>query len=88
MSLRKWFSFQAIQKYMASGFCGFDKEGSPIKVELFGHLDMSGLMHASKRTDLEKAMLLHCETCIKLCKEQTIKVSIYGESKVKVIFKK
>ena len=25
---------------MTGGFCGFDKEGSPIRVELFGYLDM------------------------------------------------
>lgn len=35
-------SFQVIKKYMTGGFCGHDKDGSPIRVELYGHLDLKG----------------------------------------------
>jgi hypothetical protein len=34
--------FQVIKNYLTGGFCGHDKEGSPIRVELYGHLDLKG----------------------------------------------
>ena len=34
------FLLKVLKDYLTGGFCGFDKEGSPIRVELFGYLDM------------------------------------------------
>ena len=66
--------FQVLQKYLAGGLCGYDKEGSPVRVELFGYLDMKGLMYSATRTDLQKAKLQHCEMAREMCERQTKKV--------------
>ena len=42
---------------MPGGFAGFDKDGSPILVELFGHLDYKGMIYSAKRVDIEKTKL-------------------------------
>lgn len=56
---------EVIQKYLAGGFLGHAKDGSSLRVELYGRLDMKGLMNSVKKSDLEKTKLLHCETTIK-----------------------
>ncbi|XP_060563031.1 retinal-binding protein-like isoform X3 [Ruditapes philippinarum] len=50
-----------IKNYLTGGFCGHDKEGSPIRVELYGHLDLKGIMASVKKSDLEKTKILQCE---------------------------
>ena len=67
-----------INKYLPGGLCGFDKDGSPIKIELFGYLDMKGIMYSTKKSDLEKSKLLQCEKTIDLWNEQSIRVSGRG----------
>ncbi|KAK2169108.1 hypothetical protein LSH36_12g14038 [Paralvinella palmiformis] len=62
---------EVLQKYLAGGLCGFDKEGSPVSIERYGYLDMKGLMCSSKKSDLEKTKLRHCEQIVKQLEEQT-----------------
>ncbi|WAR03476.1 RALB-like protein [Mya arenaria] len=50
-----------VKRYLTGGFCGHDKDGSPIRVELYGHLDMKGLMASCRRSDLEKTKVMQCE---------------------------
>ena len=69
-------SVQVIQDYLTGGFCGVDKQGSPIRVELFGRLDMKGLMKSCRKSDLEKSKLLQCEQIKQMWQEQSRKVSI------------
>nr|UXK97102.1 retinal-binding protein [Haliotis fulgens] len=38
-----------LQKYLTGGFCGYDKEGSPVRVERYGRLDMKGIMFSCKK---------------------------------------
>ncbi|XP_060563038.1 retinal-binding protein-like isoform X4 [Ruditapes philippinarum] len=52
---------EVIKNYLTGGFCGHDKEGSPIRVELYGHLDLKGIMASVKKSDLEKTKILQCE---------------------------
>ena len=63
-----------LKKYLTGGFCGHDKEGSPVRVELYGHLDMKGLMYSAKKVDLERTKLLQCELTLRDWKEQSKKV--------------
>lgn len=56
---------QVLKKYMSGGNVGHDKEGSPVRVELFGHLDMKGLMYSARKSDLEKVKLKQCEQHLK-----------------------
>ena len=65
---------QVLKKYLTGGFCGHDKEGSPVRVELYGHLDMKGLMYSAKKVDLEKTKLLQCELTVRDWQEQSGKV--------------
>ncbi|KAL5016996.1 hypothetical protein ScPMuIL_006585 [Solemya velum] len=64
---------EVIQKYLTGGFCGFDKEGAPVRIELYGRLDLKGLMCSVKKSDLEKTKLLECERSTKMCEEQSKK---------------
>lgn len=61
---------EVIKKYLTGGFCGHDKEGSPIRVELYGHLDMKGIMASVRKSDLEKTKLLQCEWTVKDWEEE------------------
>jgi len=64
---------QVLKEYLTGGFVGHDKDGSPIRVELYGHLDMKGIMYSAKKIDLEKMKIVQCETTVRDWKEQSIK---------------
>ena len=65
---------QVLQKYLPGGFCGFDKEGAPVYIELYGHLDMKGILYSAKKLNIEKTKLLQGEETTRLLNEQTKKV--------------
>lgn len=65
---------QVLQKYFTGGFCGYDKEGSPVRIELFGYLDMKGIIYSTRKVDLEKTKLYQCETTVKDWAAQSVKV--------------
>nr|CAG4719772.1 RALBP [Leptochiton asellus] len=65
---------EVLQKYLTGGFCGHDKDGSPIRVEPYGHLDMKGIMYSTKKSDLEKTKLLQCEYTVADWREQSKKL--------------
>ena len=51
-----------------------DKEGSPVRVELFGYLDMKGLMCSCRKSELEKTKLRQCETIVRMWKDKSKEV--------------
>ena len=59
---------------MPGGFCGYDKEGSPVLIELYGYTDMKGILYSCKRSDIEKTKLLLGEQVTSLLELQTKKV--------------
>ena len=61
-------------KYLAGGYIGYDKEGSPVYVDLVGQLDMRGLMRSAKKSDLLKTLLWRMEKLMVMLREQSIKV--------------
>lgn len=65
---------KVIQEYLTGGICGHDREGSPVRVEMFGYLDMRGLMASTRQSDLEKTKLLQCENIVKDWREQSKKM--------------
>lgn len=65
---------QVLRKYLTGGFCGHARDGSPVRVEPFGRLDMKGLMCSVKKSDLEKAKIQQCEWTVKDWEEQSKKV--------------
>ena len=65
---------QVLLKYLPGGFAGYDREGSPLRIEAYGHLDVKGILYSVKKIDLEKTkMLLGEEVMLKL-KMQSEKV--------------
>ena len=65
-----------LQHYLPGGFAGFDKEGSPVLIELFGSLDVKGLLYSSRKVDIEKTKLLLGERVMKLLDDQSEKVTL------------
>ena len=74
-------------KHFPGGTPGFDKDGSPIAIELFGHYDFKGLMLSTKRSDLEKLKLYQCEAVADILKVQSEKVVSLGFPLVWVTWK-
>ena len=68
------FYAQVLQKYMPGGFCGYDKDGSPILIELYGYMDMKGILHSAKKSDIEKTKLLLGEKVMMDLESQSKKV--------------
>ncbi|XP_059168234.1 retinal-binding protein-like [Physella acuta] len=66
---------EVLKKYMTGGQCGHDKDGSPIRVELFGQLDMKGLMYSARKVDMEKVKLKQCEGHLKDWQEMSLKLN-------------
>ena len=69
---------QVIQKYLAGGTCGFDKEGSPLRFELFGHLDLYGLLYSCKKSDLVRTKVQQCEHFVKMIEQKSKQVNIFN----------
>ncbi|CAH1802359.1 unnamed protein product [Owenia fusiformis] len=65
---------EVIQKYLTGGLLGYDKEGSPIRVEKYGQLDMKGIMYSVKQEDLIKSKLYHNELVVREWEKQTKKL--------------
>ncbi|KAK7499112.1 hypothetical protein BaRGS_00009659 [Batillaria attramentaria] len=69
--LKEYTCPEVLKKYLTGGFCGHDKEGSPVRVELYGYLDMKGIMYSAKKIDLEKAKIVECETIVQDWRQQS-----------------
>ncbi|GFR58752.1 SEC14-like protein 2 [Elysia marginata] len=63
--LTDWEPPEVLRKYMTGGSVGHDKEGSAVRVELYGRLDMKGLMYSCRRQDMEKFKLMQNEMLVK-----------------------
>lgn len=65
---------KVLAEYFPGGYCGYDRDGSPLCVELFGRYDMKGLMLSTRRSDLERLKLFQCEMVTEECKRQSEKL--------------
>lgn len=73
--LTDWEPPEVLTKYMTGGFVGHDKEGSAVRVELYGRLDMKGLMFSCKRQDMERFKLMQNEQLVKDWEEMSRKLN-------------
>lgn len=64
---------EVLCKYLTGGFCGHAKDGSPVRVEPYGRLDMKGLMCSVRKSDLEKAKIQQCEGTVRDWQEESKK---------------
>lgn len=71
--LKEYTPPEVLRKYLTGGFCGHARDGSPVRVELFGNLDIKGLMLSTRKSDLEKTKLLQCEWTVQYWEEQSKK---------------
>lgn len=79
-----------LQKYLTGGFCGHARDGSPVRVEPYGRLDIKGLMCSVRKSDLEKAKIQQCEwTVLDWQKEsqKVIKGSLSRQNVAKAVLK-
>lgn len=53
--LDDWVVPDILAKYLTGGHCGFDKEGNPVWIDPFGHLDLKGKFYPKtiKLTDVQ-----------------------------------
>ncbi|XP_077996016.1 SEC14-like protein 2 [Glandiceps talaboti] len=58
---RTWKDPEVLDKYLVGGICGYDKGGSPIWLEPFGHLDPKGLIYSAKSSDILKSKIVLSE---------------------------
>ncbi|XP_039188544.1 SEC14-like protein 2 [Crotalus tigris] len=72
--IKEWKAPEVIQKYMAGGTCGFDREGCPVQYEIVGTLDPKGLLYSASKQDLLKNKFQDCESLREICNEQTQKL--------------
>ncbi|XP_048763244.2 retinal-binding protein-like [Ostrea edulis] len=71
--LQKYQQPEVLQKYLTGGFCGHAKDGSPVRIEPYGRLDMKGIMCSVKKSDLEKAKIQQCERTLRDWKAESKK---------------
>jgi len=67
---------QVLLKYLPGGFAGYDREGAPVRVEAYGHLDVKGILYSVKKVDIEKTKMLLGEQVMKKLKAQSAKVRL------------
>ena len=59
--IQDWEAPLVLQKYYPGGFCGFDKEGSPVWIIPFGKADMKGRKTSNiKKTSTSISGMLAC----------------------------
>ena len=67
-------SVQVLLKYFPGGVIGVDKEGSPVRVCLFGKADMQGLMRSATKSEFEKYQFWVCEVLLSRCRASSRQV--------------
>lgn len=78
-SLKTWQPPEAIAKYQPSGTTGYDKDGAPVIVVVFGGLDIVGMLHSAAKQDLIRATVQILERNMDLSAKT-------GQNQVCVIF--
>ncbi|CAD5120714.1 DgyrCDS9273 [Dimorphilus gyrociliatus] len=66
---------EVIKRYSATGLFPTSKDGYPFQWELFGRLDMKGLMYSCKKSDLEMNTISQAYKMEKYCRQQTVKMN-------------
>lgn len=65
---------EVLLKYMTGGIGCFDREGSPVRIEKFGNLDIKGMVHSCHPRDLERLKLYEMESVSLLMRQQSAKL--------------
>ncbi|KAG9353537.1 hypothetical protein JZ751_011653 [Albula glossodonta] len=68
-----WQPPEVIQRYLAGGMCGYDKEGSPIWYDVIGPLDPKGLLLSASKQDFLRCKIRDTETLQRECRLQSQK---------------
>ncbi|KAJ6659095.1 hypothetical protein lerEdw1_019398 [Lerista edwardsae] len=70
----EWKAPEVIEKYLAGGMCGFDREGSPVLYEMVGTMDAKGLLFSASKQDFIKKKFQDCEIMWRFCDQMTEKL--------------
>ncbi|XP_061589984.1 SEC14-like protein 2 [Cololabis saira] len=72
--LSDWKPPEVIEKFVAGGMCGYDREGSPIWYDVIGPLDPKGLLLSATKQDFMKTKIRHTEMLHRECRRQSEKL--------------
>ncbi|CAH1800708.1 unnamed protein product [Owenia fusiformis] len=72
--LDTWKPPEVIQKYYTGGLAGFDKEGCPVWIDPYGHIDIRGLTRSVKSSDVKRYGIYLAETIFSYFASQTEKL--------------
>ncbi|XP_029920769.1 SEC14-like protein 2 [Myripristis murdjan] len=69
-----WKPPEVIEKYVAGGMCGYDREGSPVWYDIIGPLDPKGLMMSATKQDFMRTKIRDTEMLHRECRRQSEKL--------------
>ena len=71
-------SIQVVRLYEPSGFCGHDREGSPVWYHIIRGLDLKGLLLSVSKQELLRFNFWSLELLLRDCEQQSQKVGVLG----------
>lgn len=71
-------SIQVVRLYEPSGFCGHDREGSPVWYHIIRGLDLKGLLLSVSKQELLRFNFWSLELLLRDCEQQSQKVGVPG----------
>ncbi|XP_016343243.1 SEC14-like protein 2 isoform X2 [Sinocyclocheilus anshuiensis] len=85
-----WKPPEVIERYVAGGLCGYDREGSPVWYDIIGPLDPKGLLLSASKQDCLRTKVRDAELLRQECEKQSKKILTmfeenYPESLKKVL---
>uniref|UniRef100_A0A8C1UH67 SEC14-like protein 2 n=1 Tax=Cyprinus carpio TaxID=7962 RepID=A0A8C1UH67_CYPCA len=75
-----WKPPEVIERYVAGGLCGYDREGSPVWYDIIGPLDPKGLLLSASKQDCLRTKVRDAELLRQECEKQSKKLGKYIES--------
>ncbi|XP_009303977.1 SEC14-like protein 2 [Danio rerio] len=75
-----WSPPEVLERYVAGGMCGYDREGSPIWFDIIGPLDPKGLLLSASKQDCLRTKIRDAELLRRECEKQSKKLGKHIES--------
>ncbi|KAK1800872.1 hypothetical protein P4O66_006045 [Electrophorus voltai] len=75
-----WKPPEVIEQYLSGGMCGYDREGSPVWIDVLGPLDPKGLLMSATKQDLLRTKIRDSERLRRECLKQSEKLGKIVES--------
>ncbi|XP_044514813.1 SEC14-like protein 4 isoform X2 [Gracilinanus agilis] len=73
-NILSWQPPKVLQLYDAGGFCGYDREGCPVWLDITGNIDPKGLIYSTSKEELIKKRTQILEFLLRECELQSEKL--------------